>query len=111
MYAVIRTGGKQYKVAKGSVIWIEMLNGKAIGDSIDFNDVLMVSDDDSLNLRPQAKAVVSGKVLGQGKDKDSAYGRRKKIIVFKQIRRKRYRRTYGHRQYYTAVEITDISMA
>jgi large subunit ribosomal protein L21 len=111
MYAVIKTGGKQYKVAKGTVLWIEMLHNKEVGEVVDFNDVLMVSDGDQLAVGPQAKATVSGKVLGQGKDKDCAHGRKKKIIVFKQIRRKRYRRIYGHRQYYTAIEITDIKTA
>jgi large subunit ribosomal protein L21 len=99
MFAIIRTGGKQYKVEKGLEIWVEKLE-KNEGDSVEFTDVLLVCDQDTLSTGPNLKATVSGKVVKQN--------RRKKILVFKQRRRKRYRRTKGHRQYYTAVQIDDI---
>jgi large subunit ribosomal protein L21 len=98
MFAVIKTGGKQYKVSKGTQIWVEKLD-KEINDEVVFDDVLMVAGDGSVNSKP-AGATVVGKVVHQG--------RRKKVIVFRQIRRKRYRRTKGHRQYFTSIEITDI---
>lgn len=99
MFAIIRTGGKQYKVEKGAEIWVEKLP-EAEGETVKFEDVLLVCNDSDIQVSP--KAVVSGKVVKQN--------RRKKILVFKQRRRKRYRRTQGHRQYYTAVTIEDIQM-
>jgi len=100
MFAVIETGGKQYKVTKGSQIWIEKLDQEPDSE-ITFPKVLMVSSDGETQVGPAADATVTGKVLRQG--------RKKKILVFRQIRRKRYRRIKGHRQYFTAVEITDIA--
>jgi len=100
MFAVIETGGKQYKVTKGSQIWVEKIDQEPESE-ITFPKVLLVSSEGETQLGSGAKATVTGKILRQG--------RRKKILVFKQIRRKRYRRIKGHRQYYTAVEITDIS--
>ncbi len=100
MYAVIRTGGKQYKVAVGDEIYIEKLEGE-VGDEICFDEVLAVSDDDGLRLQDQLEGVtVIGEVVKQG--------RGKKIVVFKMKRRKGYRRTQGHRQPYTRVAIRSI---
>lgn len=101
MFAIIRTGGKQYKVEKGLEIWVEKLEQNE-GDVVEFSDVLLVCNDSDLKTAPGLKATVSGRVVKQN--------RRKKILVFKQRRRKRYRRTTGHRQYYTAVQIEDIKI-
>lgn len=100
MYAVIRTGGKQYKVAVGDEIFVEKLEGE-VGDEICFNEVLAVSDENGLRLQDQLEGVtVTGEVVKQG--------RGKKIIVFKMKKRKGYRRTQGHRQAYTRVAIRQI---
>lgn len=100
MFAVIETGGKQYKVTKGSQIWVEKIDQEPDSE-VSFSKVLLVSSEGETQVGKSLKATVTGKVLRQG--------RRKKIFVFKQIRRKRYRRVKGHRQYFTAVEITDIT--
>ena len=102
MYAIILTGGKQYKVAKGDVIEVEKLAGET-GAEVKFDEVLAVAGDDGkLNVgTPRvAGASVTGKVLDQF--------RAKKIVVFKMKRRKGYRRTHGHRQSLTRVEIGEI---
>jgi large subunit ribosomal protein L21 len=101
-YAVIRTGGKQYRVSAGETLRIEKLPGE-IGSSITFGEVLMLGGD-KLTL---GKPLVSGaSVTGQ----ITAQDRAKKIIVFKMRRRKNYRRKNGHRQWYTEVKITGISV-
>ena len=101
MYAVIATGGKQYKVQEGDTLRVEKLPGK-IGDTISFDEVLMYSDGDTVRLgQPQLEgALVQGRIVEQWKAR--------KIIVFKYKRRKRYRRKQGHRQPYTAVKIDSI---
>ena len=102
MYAVILTGGKQYKVAKGDVIEVEKLD-QEVGSEVTFGEVLAVAGEDGkLNVgTPRVEgASVSGKVTDQF--------RAKKIDVFKMKRRKGYRRTHGHRQSMTRIEITDI---
>ncbi len=101
MYAVVATGGKQYKVEEGDVLQVEKLAGD-IGSEITFDRVLMVADGENVTLGQPALdgAVVSGHVVEQGKEK--------KIIVFKMKRRKRYRRKNGHRQMFTAVKIDSI---
>jgi large subunit ribosomal protein L21 len=97
--AVIRTGGKQYRVAEGDTIQVEKLSG-APGDKIQFDDVLLV-EGDSIKVGAQvASAKVEGQILDQG--------RGKKIIVFKFLRRKRSRKKAGHRQSLTSVRITSI---
>jgi large subunit ribosomal protein L21 len=96
MFAVIRTGGKQYKVAPNDVITVEKLAGEA-GASIELADVLMVGDDDGVGA---GAAHVTATVLEQK--------RADKIIVFKKKRRHNYRRKNGHRQYQTVLRITDI---
>ena len=102
MYAVFRTGGKQYRVSQGDKLRIERLSAD-VGDVVDFDQVLLVGSGADVRigspLVPGGK--VQGKVLGQG--------RAKKIEVVKFKRRKNYRRTKGHRQHYTEVEITSIS--
>lgn len=101
MYAVIRTGGKQYKVAKEDVIRIEKISGD-VGAAVEFKEVLMLAgtDQPSFGSPLVDGATVAGEVLDQG--------RSDKIIVFKKKRRKNYRRTKGHRQHQTTVKITDI---
>ncbi len=99
MYAVILTGGKQYKVAVGDEVFIEKLEGEA-GDSITFDNVLAVADDAGIKAGADCKAKVSGEIVKQGKGS--------KIVVFKYKAKKGYRRKAGHRQPYTRVRITAI---
>ena len=101
MYAVLKTGGKQYKVAVNDVIIVEKLAGEA-GDSIDLDEVLMLGDGEASTVgTPMVSgARVTARVLEQK--------RGDKIIVFKKKRRKNYRRTRGHRQDQTVLRITDI---
>lgn len=101
MFAIIKTGGKQYKVAANDVIMIEKLAG-ASGDLIEFTDVLMMGDGDSIKVGAPlvSKATVCGTVLDQIRDD--------KVIVFKKKKRHNYRRKNGHRQSLTVVRITDI---
>jgi large subunit ribosomal protein L21 len=101
MYAVIRTGGKQYRVSQGDTLRVEKLPGD-VGAAISFEEVLMVGGE-KVNV---GKPLVAGaKVSAQ----ITAQDRAKKIIVFKMRRRKNYRRKNGHRQSYTEVKITGIS--
>ena len=101
MYAIVKTGGKQYKIAEGEVLRVEKLAGE-VGAPISFDQVLMVSDGETTTVgRPIVEnATVSGTIIEQG--------RSKKILVFKYKRRKRYRRKQGHRQAFTAVMIDSI---
>ncbi len=102
MYAVIQTGGKQYKVEPGETVLVEKLPGNA-GDAVEFGEVLLVSDDEKVAVgRPLVEgAVVTGEIVEQG--------RGEKLIVYKFQRRKNYRRKNGHRQAYTAVKITNVN--
>ena len=102
MYAVVATGGKQYKVTKGDVLRIEKIAGD-VGDSVTFDKVLMLSDGDAVSLGQPVleNASVQARIVEQA--------RSKKILVFKYKRRKRYRLKKGHRQSYTAVQIDDIA--
>jgi len=101
MYAVIRTGGKQYRVAQDDVVNIERI-GAAVGDEVSF-DVLAVGAGEGLKIgTPLVEgAQVTGKVLKHDRDR--------KIIVYKFKRRKKYRRKKGHRQPYTRIQITGIT--
>ncbi|MEM7169246.1 MAG: 50S ribosomal protein L21 [Pseudomonadota bacterium] len=103
MYAIIKTGGKQYKVAKDDRLIVEKLPGAA-GDSVTFDTVLLVGDGDKTTAGAPLVdgASVSAEVVEQS--------RADKIIVFKKQRRQNYRRKNGHRQEQTVVRITDISM-
>jgi large subunit ribosomal protein L21 len=98
MYAVIRAGGKQYRVAPGDVIRVEKLSTGTDGQ-VEFPDVLAVSGDDS-PLGKQADARVVGEIVEEG--------RSPKILVFHYKRKKQYKKLRGHRQSYTAVRITEI---
>lgn len=101
MFAVIKTGGKQYKVAEKDVLVIEKLKGDA-GDSIEFSDVLMVGTEGNMEI---GTPLVSGASVHATVVRQT---RGKKIVVFKKKRRKNYRRKAGHKQDLTLVEITDI---
>jgi large subunit ribosomal protein L21 len=101
MYAVIKTGGKQYRVAPDDVLSVEKVAGEA-GDIVEFNEVLLVAGDKELAVGAPmiADACVAAEVIEQE--------RARKIKVFKKKRRKGYRRTHGHRQMLTKVKITEI---
>ena len=100
MYAVIRTGGKQYRVTEGQRLRVEKLPGKA-GDKVTFEDVLLVGGDSPKVGRPHvAGASVAAEI--------TAEGRGDKIVVFKFKRRKNFRRKTGHRQPFTELTITGI---
>ena len=100
-YAVIRTGGKQYRVEPGDVIRVEALPGD-VGAAVRFGDVLLRATDDGLTLGNPlvAEAEVTGKIVAQG--------RAKKILVYKKKRRKNYRRRAGHRQAVTTVQVVSV---
>ncbi|HET6332856.1 MAG TPA: 50S ribosomal protein L21 [Polyangiales bacterium] len=101
MYAVIKTGGKQYRVSEGDRLRVEKLEG-AIGDFVNFPEVLMLGGETvSIGLPLVSGAKVSAQIVSQGQGK--------KIIVFKMRRRKRYRRKNGHRQPFTELKITAVS--
>lgn len=99
MYAVIRTGGKQYRVAPGDILRVETQaneNGR-----VQFGDVLAVSGGDGQIARPDSGALVTGEVLAEG--------RGKKVLVFHYKRKKQYKKLQGHRQPFTSVRITEIA--
>src|SRR5215469_11121923 len=98
MYAVIRAGGKQYRVSPGDIVHIEKL--AAAAGPVEFNDVLAVSGQEG-TIGPGAGAVVSGQIMESG--------RADKILVFHFKRKKQYKKIYGHRQPFTAVRITEIA--
>lgn len=101
MYAIIESCGRQYKVSEGDVVFFEKLDVEE-GKKITFDNVVLVSDDNKVEVGvPYVKGVkVEGKVV--------AHGKHKKIIVYKYKAKKNYRRTQGHRQPYTKIEITKI---
>ena len=102
-YAIIRTGGKQYQVSAGSVVRVEKIAGN-IGDTVELRDVLAVFDGDTSKIGQPivAGAVVTARIVEQDKAK--------KVLVFKKKRRKGYRVKRGHRQMFTALEISGITV-
>jgi large subunit ribosomal protein L21 len=101
MYAIFETGGKQYRVAPGQVVRVEKIEGP-VGQSIEFSQVLVVQGDEGVQV---GQPFLQGaRVVGQIVEQD----RGPKIRVFKMRRRKRYRRTIGHRQWFTGVRIQEI---
>ena len=102
MYAIIRTGGKQYQVAAGDTLRVEKLKGE-VGDTVELSDVLLVADGDDAKV---GKPVVDGaKVVA----KIAEQGKAKKVLVFKKKKRKGYRVLRGHRQLFTALSIEEIT--
>jgi|SRR5580700_9807691 large subunit ribosomal protein L21 len=100
MYAVIETGGKQYRVTPGESIEIESLTGD-VGAEVEFNRVLAVVDGDAVKAGAAAEgALVKGTI--------AAHGRNTKTLVFKFKRKKQYKRTIGHRQNFTRVNVNEI---
>ncbi len=101
MYAVIRSGGKQYRVSEGDRLRVEKIPA-AVGETVEFDEVLLVGDGSDIRIgEPRLEgSKVSAEVLEQGRDR--------KVEVVKFKRRKNYRRHHGHRQMYTEVRITGI---
>lgn len=100
-YAVIRTGGKQYRVSEGQLVKVEKLAG-AVGDTVTLADVLFIGGNGEVKIGSPlvSNATVTGEIVSQA--------RAKKILVFKKKRRKSYSRQHGHRQYQTTLKITAI---
>ena len=103
MFAVIRSGGKQYRVAPGQTIRLEKVAGE-VGSKVELSEVLLVDDDGKLQVG--SPLVANVKVEATVLENDRA----KKILVFKKKRKKQYRRTKGHRQDFTAVRIDKITV-
>ena len=103
MYAVVKTGGKEYRVSKGDLIRVEKLEGK-IGDPVELKDVLMVSEEGEVQFGTPilTHAVIKGEIVQEGKGK--------KVLTYKMKRRKNYRRFKGHRQIYTYLKVNDINL-
>ena len=103
VYAIVQTGGKQYRVHPGDTVRVETLPGDE-GDLIELDDVRMVSEDGDVKLGTPSidGAKVTAEIIGNG--------RGKKVIVFKYKAKTRYRRKNGHRQNYTDLRVTDISL-
>lgn len=102
MYAIIRTGGKQYQVAAGDTLRVEKLQGN-VGDTVELSDVLLVADGDDIKI---GRPVVDGaKVVARIAEQ----GKAKKVLVFKKKRRTGYQVKRGHRQQFTALKIEEIS--
>jgi large subunit ribosomal protein L21 len=101
VYAIIQTGGKQYRVAPGDVLRVERLPGER-GDEVVLDQVLLVTDGDNVQVGQPlvANATVRTQIVQQGKGK--------KVLVYKKKRRKNYRRMQGHRQFFTALRIGEI---
>ncbi|AKM10543.1 50S ribosomal protein L21 [Croceicoccus naphthovorans] len=100
MFAIVRTGGKQYRVAEGDKIAVEKLAGEA-GDTITLGDILLAGEGDKLE--DASKVTVSAEIIAQAKSE--------KVIVFKKRRRHNYRRKNGHRQQMTLLRITSVGAA
>ena len=101
MYAVIKTGGKQYRVVEGDLLRVEKIKGE-IGETVELEEILMIANGERVEIgRP---VLNDSKVLGEIVEQ----GKAKKIIVFKSKRRKGYRKKQGHRQQYTVLKIKEI---
>ncbi len=102
MYAVVRTGGKQYRLGVGDSVKVEKLPDE-VGNIVELSQILMVSDGSEVKVGTPlvTGASVKAEIVGHGRDK--------KIRVFKMKRRKKYRRTQGHRQAFTQLKVTEIN--
>lgn len=101
VYAIVRSGGKQYRAEPGATLQVDRLTGN-VGDKVTFSDVLLVSNDGGVSAgNPVAGASVSGTVVAQFRDS--------KVRVFKFKHRKHYKKTRGHRQYLTTVRVDGVS--
>ena len=102
MYAVVRTGGKQYRLGIGDSVKVEKLSDE-VGNIVELSQILMVSDGNEVKVGAPlvTGASVKAEIVG--------HGRNKKIRVFKMKRRKKYRRTQGHRQAFTQLKVTEIN--
>jgi large subunit ribosomal protein L21 len=104
MYAVIKTGGKQYRVKQGDVLRVEKLDGEK-GGKVEFDQVLLVAGENGDDIKVGSPLVAGAKVMAEV----MGQGRGKKILVYKYRRRTAWRRRAGHRQDFTALKITDIT--
>jgi len=104
MYAVLKTGGKEYRISKGDLIRVEKLGGK-VGDPVEIKDVLMVSQEGQIQVGTPylTNAVIVGEIVQEIKGR--------KVLTYKMKRRKNCRRFKGHRQTYTYLKVNDISMS
>jgi large subunit ribosomal protein L21 len=103
MYAVMKTGGKEYRISKGDIIRVEKVEGKT-GDQVTMKDVLMVSREGQVQFGKPflTDAIITGEIVQQAKGQ--------KVLTYKMKRRKNYRRTKGHRQTYTYIRVNDITV-
>jgi large subunit ribosomal protein L21 len=104
MYAVVKTGGKEYRVSKGELIRVEKIEGN-VGDQVTLKDVLMVSKEGETQVGTPllANVVIQGEIVQEIKGK--------KVLTYKMKRRKNYRRFKGHRQTYTYLKVNDIALS
>jgi len=104
MYAVLKMGGKEYRISKGDIIRVEKLDGK-VGDQVALKDVLMVSQEGQVQFGTPhlTNAVVTGEIIQQMKGR--------KVLTYKMKKRKNYRRLKGQRQTYTYLKVNDISLS
>lgn len=104
MFAVLKTGGKEYRVAKGDVIRVEKLAGN-VGDQVTLKDVLMVSGEGQIHLGTPnlSNAAITGEIVREVKGK--------KVLTYKMKKRKNYRRMKGHRQTYTYLKVNEITLS
>ncbi len=104
MYAVVKTGGREYRVSKGDLIRVEKLQGK-VGDQVELKDVLMVSNEGEVQFGTPilADVVIKGEIVQESKGE--------KVLTYKMKKRKNYRRFKGHRQTYTYLKVNDITLS
>ncbi len=104
MYAIVRSGGKEYRVSKGDIIRLEKLDAK-VGDSVTLNEVMMVADGGDVRVGAPLlpNVAVTGQIIQESKAK--------KVLTYKMKRRKNYRRFKGHRQTYTSLRVDEITLS
>ena len=104
MYAVVKTGGREYRVSKGDLIRVEKLKGN-VGDQVELNDVLMVSKEGETQFGTPllTNVVIKGEIVQESKGE--------KVLTYKMKRRKNYRRFKGHRQTYTTLKVNEIQLS